>query len=437
MPRAEDLPVCPGKPTPPAKADRSFEVELITPMFGGGAETRANDPSFPIRPTAIRGQFQFWWRATVGARCSTRQELRAAQSRIWGSTERASPVQVQVEVVGKPNNPTPAGRYERQGEKFRSIPNWDPPFRGLPALPYALFPFQGRLSKDRRQIEELPASCITRASFRLILRCPNDLWAELEPAVWAWGNFGGLGCRTRRGCGAVRCKGLAPRDQAELVGQLSRFAPHQEAIRDWPTVDAGLLIGKQSGDPLVEWDRVIGLMKNFRQGVPFARDPGPGRSHYPEPEAIRTILYDPDHPWRHDRLQHVPNHAFPRAELGLPIVFHFKPPQEPIDTVLYPSNDSEGNRRERMASPLILKPLALANGKALPLVLRLKTPPLDGVDLRTVRPDQSLPLPPSTVIRDPSLARYQGSPLDASANGSALEAFLAFARANGFTEVNR
>jgi hypothetical protein len=88
-----------------------------------------------------------------------------------------------------------------------------------------------------------------------------------------------------------------------------------------------------------------------------------------------------------------------------------------------------------MASPLVLKPLALQSGKAVPLILRLKTPALTGVDLRHV--NNSMNLPPTTLIRDPRLASYPNSPLAASPNGSAIEAFLAFARAEGFTEVTR
>ena len=89
-----------------------------------------------------------------------------------------------------------------------------------------------------------------------------------------------------------------------------------------------------------------------------------------------------------------------------------------------------------MASPLILKPLALANGNAVPLILRLKTVDLAGVDLRQ-EGQESVSLPNPTYVRDKSLADYTGSPLARSPNGSALEAFLAFARENGFTEVSR
>ena len=85
------IPICPTldqQPPGPSAETRTYHIELITPLFGGGVEPRVNDPSLPIRPTAIRGQLQFWWRATVGAKYTTLPELREAQSAIWGSTER-------------------------------------------------------------------------------------------------------------------------------------------------------------------------------------------------------------------------------------------------------------------------------------------------------------------------------------------------------------
>ncbi len=76
----------------------------------------------------------------------------------------------------------------------------------------------------------------------------------------------------------------------------------------------------------------------------------------------------------------------------------------------------------------------------MPLVLRLNTLPLETVDLRKPasggRGEESLPLPESTVIQAPALASYSNSPLAASANGSALEAFVAFARNQNFQEVS-
>jgi hypothetical protein len=79
-----------------------------------------------------------------------------------------------------------------------------------------------------------------------------------------------------------------------------------------------------------------------------------------------------------------------------------------------------------MASPLILKPLALSNGKAISMIVRLQNQPLNGIDLR--RGKTSPPLPLDIAIRGPQLATYRNSPLSLARSGSALEAFLALAQ---------
>ncbi|MCZ2340780.1 MAG: type III-B CRISPR module RAMP protein Cmr1 [Bacteroidales bacterium] len=442
MPR--EIPAIPkGWQPPRPEPGRSYEIELITPMFGGGVVARTNDPSFPIRPTSIRGQLQFWWRATVGAQYATRQELRTAQSAIWGDTTQASRVQVRVEVL-KVDPPVACAQFEpdyKDPSRNRTMPTWNALFKDS-KLPYALFPFQGQLTKDRKRIETPPASYIRNATFRLTLTFHKSInfAKQVEPALWAWVNFGGLGGRTRRGCGAIRCQALAPHDADDLQATWVRHMPKLFPQREWPTLAENILLRTSTplGDPIRVWDWLIGCFRHFRQGEGLGRNPRqqsnrPGRSRYPEPEAIRRVTRArlP----KHARLSQIPEDAFPRAELGLPIVFHFQEQGEPPDTVLYPDNDAKGNKRERMASPLILKPLALQNGQAMPLILQLQTPTLTGVDLR--RGNTSLALPPTTVIRDPRLANYQYSPLVESPCGSAIEAFLALARSEGFQEVPR
>jgi CRISPR-associated protein Cmr1 len=202
-----------------------------------------------------------------------------------------------------------------------------------------------------------------------------------------------------------------------------------------------VLIGASHQGLVDAWKTVIGLLKEFRQGVGVARNSGqanrPGRSRYPEPETIRRVTGQRSP--KHTRLADVPDDAFPRAELGLPIVFHFPPGQgEPPDTVLYPSDAPNGESRERMASPLILKPLALANGKAVPLIMQMRTPELKAVELKLMKPpNESQGGFPASAIRGDRLATYQNSPLASAPSGSAIEAFLVHARSKNFREVTR
>lgn len=64
------IPKCTDAPALTGSDSNNIEltVQLVTPMFGGGVVAREVDESHPIRETSIRGQLQFWWRATAGAK---------------------------------------------------------------------------------------------------------------------------------------------------------------------------------------------------------------------------------------------------------------------------------------------------------------------------------------------------------------------------------
>jgi CRISPR-associated protein Cmr1 len=418
---------------------QEYRIELITPLFGGGVEAGENDPTMPIRGTSIRGQLQFWWRATRGAACSGDEELRARHREIWGATECASPVVVELADL-QASDPVPCGAIAwnpkaGKGQGAWRL-TWRDPFRQNEDLPYVLFPFQGVLPRNdpAGTVEEHPANCIHRAAFTLRLRFPSAMGREVDAAVWAWVNFGGLGARTRRGCGALRCRDLAPPSAKMLAewyrkGAGAHLAPHRAAPLDWPVLPSRLLARPHGGEPLGVWNWLAGLLRHFRQGVGFARNPGqgprPGRSRYPEPETIREMVGANRGLSGHQRLEQVPADAFPRAEFGLPIVFHFQGRGEPPDTTLQPVID--GKAQERMASPLILKPLALADGQAVPILVPLCVPGVSEIEL--MLGSRSRGRLGADAIRHPRLAAYPSSPLGGLTHqGSALEAFLNFAR---------
>ena len=454
------IPPCP--PIPERRSTghetRFYQIQLATPLFGGGVTAGEPDATFPIRGTSIRGQLQFWWRATRGAIYATSEDLFNRHRLIWGTTDQASLVEIALTSV-KSSSPRMSAQFERDSRARRgeggSRLEWERPFRGT-ALPYALFPFQGQPSTNPEiPHEKLPANFIEDCHFTLRVQFPAELSADVETAVWAWVNFGGMGSRTRRGCGSlwgrevdangVVVKELAP--SSASADDLKTWFQQgctggSNPLRDWPTLPTAVLCTRDTKVPIDAWNQAIELLQRFRQGINLGRNPGqqpnrPGRSRWPEPETIRTVLHDPRRGWKHGRLDHIPNDAFPRAEFGLPIGFHFQGNGDPPETVLYPAAQADGSKRERMASPLILKPLALSNGKAISMIVRLQNQPLNGIDLR--RGKTSPPLPLDIAIRGPQLATYRNSPLSLARSGSALEAFLALAQnsENGFQEVIR
>jgi CRISPR/Cas system CMR-associated protein Cmr1 (group 7 of RAMP superfamily) len=66
--------------------------------------------------------------------------------------------------------------------------------------------------------------------------------------------------------------------------------------------------------------------------------------------------------------------TFPRASLGLPILFQFKTAGDP-----YPTNmlNAFNSQELRLASPVIIKPWGISEHEAIPMLLSLNTPLLE------------------------------------------------------------
>ena len=198
--------------------------------------------------------------------------------------------------------------------------------------------------------------------FLLKLQLASDLTAqqqnEIEAALRWWSSFGGVGARNRRGLGALLVIGLEPINEKEVLEKGGRLA-----------------LLSSVNNPTHAWQTAIAKLKGFRQGFGAGRNPPApesaspaGRSLWPEAETLRSLSGQtcPKHAGRL-----VLSDGFPRAAFGLPIVFHFKDtPSEkdqkspgysrnnfdPEDHILEPEDISPTNKRDRMASPLILRP---------------------------------------------------------------------------------
>jgi CRISPR-associated protein Cmr1 len=353
----------PIKPTPGDYITQTREYELITPLFGGGVVPGESDPVTIIRGTEIRGHLRFWWRACrAGQFNGDSKRMKEAEDHLWGAAStakkpRPSQVQLQVDILDQGQ---PFETYDRHGNPV-DISHFRSPYS------YAAFPL------ERGQTVQ------QGIRFKLLLTFPKTEQAEIEAALWAWETLGGIGARTRRGFGALQC--LSINGETQLAPAASQVHHHLQQKLDeyvttgiWPdgvphliqTID--FKVTDQSQDPQAAWRYLLQALKRFRQ----ARNPGtahnrPGRSKWPEPDAIRRktgqraslhsqVLSDID--------------KFPRAAFGLPVVFQFKDQRQgdPSPTSL------QGADFDRLASPLILRPIACAGGKAVGIALILNTP---------------------------------------------------------------
>lgn len=425
------IPKCPN---PPFTKDldngiKPLKVQIVTPMFGGGVNAREVDPLHPFRETSIRGQLQFWWRATTGAKYECSRDLFNAFSGVWGSTKIASKVSVTVTNV-KVGPKTPCAKFNwnknAKGGQGAWKLDWIPQFNQT-ALPYALFPFQGELPKGNQNANsEVPPASFVEGSFDLTINCHKSIRESVETAVKAWINFGGLGSRTRRGCGTLYEQDYSFKNEKEIREWIAKNST--DFIREWPTLSKSIFL--QKPDVMYSsWNQSIKVFRDFRQLPGFGRNPiqdgknRPGRSRFPEPDTIRRLTgkHHPDH----KPSESMPD-GFPRAELGLPIIFQFKGNNaDPDDTTLFPDID----KAERFASPLILKAIACGDARGFPAIVlmngkRVKHCRLELRNKQVVTRSKNIP------IQHKNFEKIAPSPMNGYS--SAISAFLAYAKTNDF-----
>ena len=308
----------------------ALDIQLTTVLYGGGAKAGYPDEITPFRSSSVRGHLRFWWRATRGAKFGTWEELREEEAKIWGDADHPSPVRVRVECPDsmKPKR-FPLRKYEKDLNRR-----------------YALFPpYEEKVKNlDEDRLQE-------GGGFQLRLSWPKvsaELRGDIDAALWAWLNFGGVGARTRRGAGALYCAQYARWDTSRILGD--------GKPRDWPVMKGAILIrGPQRGWPDC-WDEVLRFYREFRQDrVPKFR----GKTQWPEADQIRGL--------RQRGEKDAPD-GFPRGMLGLPILFHFKDRWDPPEQML-----NVADRDGRMASPVILRPLAISKDQARPSILLLNS----------------------------------------------------------------
>ena len=195
--------------------------ELVTPLHGGGVVARESDEKLPVRVTAIRGQLRFWWRFLAHQKWNlSGKRLREAEFRLWGGIGEeaaASLVFLRVQVQNK--------LQEASLSDYAKGLN-DP-------LGYVLF-------TARKTKTGLPEMKLGKEGLRWMVQwCLSEKANEtdkqqvLETLRW-WVTLGGLGGRTRRGCGVFMAEGVEPVSTDEMceLGCKILFSGSDKKVKD-------------------------------------------------------------------------------------------------------------------------------------------------------------------------------------------------------------
>lgn len=401
-----------------ARNSIDLRLELVTPLFGGGAKPREPDSDNPFRASGIRGQLRFWWRALSPE--ADPQELKTAEDALWGNMNQRS--QVAIAVNPEKNLPPAVPCCTMDG---KGTLEWG----GLPG--YFLFPGQptrpeaGKRGQPAAKIVMKGGAEKRHPGFRLHVDYPTEKEDVVLDTLAAWLVFGGIGGRTRRGCGTLRVVECPP--EMKPGGLLKRLLPFLKNPRSTGLNGLPKLAGTQvfltnkaflSGEEA--WMDLAKVYRRFRQSRLNPDSKVPGVSLWPEAGAIRGLT---DSSYKQEKIPpKSPKSIFPRGGLGLPIIFHFKNDRpncakghrqaDPGDHTLIP----EGH--ERWASPLILKPFWDGTAFHGLIVVLANSRPPDSLFLQGPSGD---PIPVRTGLHEPQLAK-DISPLKGKSD--VLEAFL-------------
>ncbi len=350
----------------------ALRLSLVTPVLGGAPVPRTIDEVDIVRVPSIRGQLRFWWRALHAQEFATPRELFEAESALFGraADEGGGRSAVELRVL-----------IEQRGARDDSDV-----LLGKTPGDYALFPAR---SEQKGKPDEKPPAPRRKPGtrFTLELRAPAEQLDRLREVVRAWILFGGYGSRTRRGLGSLGVlddrEAWLPKEATwkaltDLFGR-DVFAPAEARLGDVPRLAGASLLAAKTSVASAEqaWTTALGWLRDFRQGTigkpgERAREPGadkrPSLSNWPEPDKIRRLVQA--------RWSHPPRYgsdpAWPRAGFGLPIIFHFLgegPGKTGLDLGWV---EPSGTAHDRLASPLIVKAMPLANGQFVPIALWLE-----------------------------------------------------------------
>jgi CRISPR type III-B/RAMP module RAMP protein Cmr1 len=351
----------------------TFTLRVQTPLFSGDDPASRSGDS-PIRVPSIRGVLRFWFRAVAaGHGITDPTELWKAEKEVFGSTDKPSPIRLRID-----DSPVASG--------VGSTPDWagGDHHRGFHGAQYLLGQGLWKYGHGLTRPFVAPKATVG-LKIRLSDNEPTDHRFLL--AMWAWLTYGGLGARTRRGFGQLRCTRIEGDLPAPFSNELKTIPnvatwrklassavpaelrrPNEigwerwvdgrrevdERLPDSPALTPkwwnGLLLDDRSSSMGKAFDTAGRRWRNFRAASDLIGTPQPD-TH--SPEWVNAI--------------HGVDKRYPIAALGLPVGYfsrekpgrpEFKAAVQPIRQL----NDEAEPELLRRSSPVWLRPVQVENG---------------------------------------------------------------------------
>jgi CRISPR-associated protein Cmr1 len=168
---------------------KEFEVEVVTPMFLGGADV----DSAELRSSSFKGMLRFWWRATCGD--ISHDEMINKESLIFGSTENKSAISINI---------LPKGILfcsKELKERGRTFQVHNRAVYILDYLAYGTHAYVKGKGNVYHKEHIIPGNVFT-----LKIQFKKQVEKEITRALAWLIHYGGLGARSRNGFGSMATK---------------------------------------------------------------------------------------------------------------------------------------------------------------------------------------------------------------------------------------
>jgi len=369
-----------------AMGTHEFQVtlETVTPLFLGGSDPRGSPE---LRTASFRGALRFWLRSLLGGILGDKPaEIFRHESKVFGSTDHASPVVVRVEHQNLPTT------------------GYSQLVRNHPGIAYLFF--GARQTRNEPERKAITNGCQLPCTFHLRAGVQNPYALHAATAaLWLLTHLGGLGMRARKGGGNLQVVSTDWNDpllppltvQAQTAEQLQgELQDGLHSLRKWAAATFnGSLTPTFQNQPTFNvlhpnWCTIAVVNREFANWAEALNEFGQAMQQFrsrrqPDYSNVKAVIQGSN------RLQPVQ-----RAAFGLPIVFYFRSLGGERATL-------EGEEHDRRASPLIVRVIKLASGKCVLVLIRFHSPLLPAGERlqlrhgeRKVRTDQ----PSDTLLDD-------------------------------------